>query len=324
MTVARAPAVVPNKDGAGLVGRCVAAALAGGAEEVVVVDDGSTDASPAEAAAAGARVVPSSGRGFAAAVNTGFHGTAGESLLLLNSDCFLEPSTLPLLAETLAADASLGAVGAGLSDADGAPAKSHGRVLTPWHAFRNDVLVKPPPLPARTTGVERAEFLPLACVLVRRRLLEALGGLDERFPFYFEDQDFALRARRAGWTLAVRWDARATHIGGGSSAGRDAQRWTAQFYRSRTTFLRTHFGFSARLHAAAWSAIALAMAAAWRVRQAPAARQWSRAYVEAARAAWRSPDAPDHRPLLRGEPERPHECGADEEPGDADRREPRE
>jgi N-acetylglucosaminyl-diphospho-decaprenol L-rhamnosyltransferase len=324
VTAARIVAVVPNKDGAGLVGRCVAAALAGGAEEIVVVDDGSTDDSPAEAAAAGARVLQSSGRGFAAAVNTGFDGTAGDSLLLLNSDCFLEPSTLPLLAETLAADASLGAVGAGLLDASGAPAKSHGRVLTPWHAFRNDVLVKPPPLPSRTTGVEQTEFLPLACVLVRRRLLEALGGLDERFPFYFEDQDFALRARGAGWRLAVRWDARATHVGGGSSAGRDAQRWTAQFYRSRALFLRTHYGVPARLHAVAWSAIALGMAAAWRLRRAPAARRWSRAYVAAARAAWLSPDAADHRPLLRGQPQPPHERGPDEEPGEPDRRQPGE
>ena len=46
--------VVPNLNGTGIVGRCVAAAVTGGAADVVVVDDGSSDESPAEAVAAGA------------------------------------------------------------------------------------------------------------------------------------------------------------------------------------------------------------------------------------------------------------------------------
>jgi GT2 family glycosyltransferase len=282
-----APVVVPNRDGAGLVGRCVEAALAAGADEVVVVDDGSTDASAAEAAAAGARVVPAQGRGFAAAVNTGVRETAGESVLVLNSDCFLEPDALRELGGALADDPSLGAVGAGLVEPDGEPSRSHGRLMTPLLAVRSDVMLKPPPPPNGTTGTEPVSFLPLACALVRRADWEAIGGLDESFPFYYEDQDFCLRLQRAGRRLAVRWDARAVHVGGGSSTRNDPQRWVPQFYASRAHYLRKHFGLRARLHGVLWSAIALLMSGSWLVRRSPEARRWARAYAKAATAGWK-------------------------------------
>ena len=149
-------AVVPNKDGTGLVGRCVAAALAAGASEVIVVDDGSTDASPDEAAAAGAKVIQSTGRGFSAAVNTGAATASREHLLLLNSDCFVEPEAIGRLVEALQERPSLGACGAALVEEDGSPARSHGHELTLWLALRAAVSlilrVRPTPAPASRTS----------------------------------------------------------------------------------------------------------------------------------------------------------------------------
>ena len=280
-------AVVPNRDGAGLVGRCVEAALAAGAAEVIVVDDGSADASPDEAAAAGARVMSSPGRGFSAAVNAGARAAAGRSVLVLNSDCFLEPTALEELVRSLAADTSLGMVGAGLVEPDGGPSRSHGRRMTPFLAVRSDLGIKPPPPPNGTAGLEPVSFLPLACALVRREAWDAVGGLDESFRFYYEDQDFCLRLARAGWRLAVCWDARAVHVGGGSSTRRDPQRWVAPFYAGRARYLGKHFGLAGRLHRLLWSPIALLMSLSWLVRRSPAARRWARAYASASTAGWR-------------------------------------
>src|SRR5262249_15533103 len=39
------------------------------------------------------------------------------------------------------------------------------------------------------------------CLLVRRRLLDELGGLDPDFFLYYEDVDLCRRARRAGWDV---------------------------------------------------------------------------------------------------------------------------
>ena len=83
------------------------------------------------------------------------------------------------------------------------------------------------------TGVEEVEFVPLACATVRRAAWDEAAGLDERFFFYFEDQDLCRRLRSLGWRIAVDWDAVAVHVGGGSSATRDEQRWFLEYVRSR-------------------------------------------------------------------------------------------
>src|SRR6185503_16033407 len=56
-----------------------------------------------------------------------------------------------------------------------------------------------------------------AFFLVRRSAYEALAGFDERFFVYFEEVDFALRARARGWSTYYLTQARAYHEGGGST-----------------------------------------------------------------------------------------------------------
>jgi hypothetical protein len=283
VTAADVSVVVPNKDGAGLVGRCVTAALAAGVAEVVVVDDGSTDASREEAAAAGARVLQSPGRGFSAAVNHGVTASTGEFALVLNSDCFLENDAAGLLARALEEDPRLGLCGAALDEADGRPSRSHGRLLTLALALRQTVGAGSPPVPRRRgAGVERVPFIPLACALARRNAWDEIGGLDERYPFYFEDHDVCWRLQAAGWHVGVCWDAHALHVGGGSSARRDPQRWFRQYHESRALYLRKRYPRLWPLYAAAWVPSAYAHAAVWRLRRSPDARAWARAYVSSA------------------------------------------
>jgi hypothetical protein len=48
-------------------------------------------------------------------------------------------------------------------------------------------------------------------MLVRRREFEALGGLDEAYPSAFNDVDFCLRLREAGFRIAYVPQAELTH-----------------------------------------------------------------------------------------------------------------
>jgi GT2 family glycosyltransferase len=109
-------------------------------------------------------------------------------------------------------------------------------------------------------------YLPLACVLLRLSAYHAVGGLDPRFTFYFEDQDYARRCREAGWALGIYWDAEALHVGGGSSAAQRPAAWFEVYHRGLTIFLRKHYPFAWLLHAAAWAPRALAHAVIWRSR----------------------------------------------------------
>ena len=41
------------------------------------------------------------------------------------------------------------------------------------------------------------------CMLIRREVIEQIGGFDERFFMYYEENDLCQRARRRGWRVAV-------------------------------------------------------------------------------------------------------------------------
>ena len=58
------------------------------------------------------------------------------------------------------------------------------------------------------------------CLLMKRAVYETIGGLDERFGIgFFDDDDLAERARRAGFELAVAHDLFVHHFGSRTFAG---------------------------------------------------------------------------------------------------------
>ena len=58
------------------------------------------------------------------------------------------------------------------------------------------------------------------CLLMKRAVYDAIGGLDERFGLgFFDDDDLALRARRAGFELAVAHDLFVHHFGSRTFVG---------------------------------------------------------------------------------------------------------
>ena len=65
------------------------------------------------------------------------------------------------------------------------------------------------------------------CLLMKRVVYETIGGLDERFGLgFFDDDDLAIRARGAGFELAVAHDLFIHHFGSRTftGAGIDAER----------------------------------------------------------------------------------------------------
>ena len=65
------------------------------------------------------------------------------------------------------------------------------------------------------------------CLLIKRDVYDTIGGLDERFGIgFFDDDDLAERARRAGFELAVAHDLFVHHFGSRTFAGNgiDAER----------------------------------------------------------------------------------------------------
>jgi len=195
----------------------------------------------------------SENRGFAAACNQGARHGEGDYLLLLNPDTILYPDSLttPLQFMERPENAAVGIVGIQLIDENGRVARSCARFPTAGH-FLAKMFGLDRFFPATFPGHFMTEWdhadsrdvdqVMGSFFLVRRPLFEALEGLDERFFVYFEEVDFSLRARTAGWRSYYLAAASAFHKGCGTT---DQVKGARLFYslRSRILFGFKHFDF---------------------------------------------------------------------------------
>ncbi|MGE0708216.1 MAG: glycosyltransferase family 2 protein [Planctomycetota bacterium] len=244
----RLSAIVLNYRTPALVLRCLEALLPQldpARDAALVVDNGSGDGSAAELGRALARrgwparlVAAERNGGFASGMNLGIRVAPARSYLLLNSDAVPRPGAVLALRERLAREPGVGLVGPRLEAEDGAPQLSAFRFPSPLsellEAARTGLLARHqvPVWPeSRAEQGGDIDWLSFAAVLIRARLLEEVGLLDDGFFMYYEDVELCRRARRAGWRLALEPQARVAHVGGASSRGRGASerraRWRA-------------------------------------------------------------------------------------------------
>lgn len=215
--------------------------------EVIVVDNGSADGT-AEAVAArfpAARVIRSERNlGYAGAGNLGLRAAQGRIRLLLNSDVFAPPAALRGLAKTLAQNPDIGAISPGLRTPAGeAQPFAFGDDPTLGYLLRRGWRALRRKTPLHNWAVDRpldVDWVSGACLAVRAEVVGRVGLLDERFFLYFEDNDWCLRIRRAGWRVVYdpRWQV--THLGGASQPERRAAN---RIYRqSLLAFYAKHYG----------------------------------------------------------------------------------
>jgi len=169
---------------------------------VIVVDDASSDETPALLARTqGLRVVRTAENvGFVEACNRGVEVASGEYVVLLNNDTEVEPGWLDALHGTAAADPTVGIVGAKLLYPDRTVQEAGGIVWADgdgWNYGRGDH-----DYVAHYRYVRDVDYVSGACLLVRRAILAATGGLDRRYaPAYYEDVDLAFAARALGYRV---------------------------------------------------------------------------------------------------------------------------
>ena len=113
-------------------------------------------------------------------------------------------------------------------------------------------------------GSHPAPVLSGACLLVRRRVLDAVGSFDERFFMYAEDIDLSFRMERAGYQNYYTSGTTVIHFKG-ESTQKDS-RYIRQFYKAMSQFRRKHFDrglpavFNRGMEAAIWVRAGIAAA----------------------------------------------------------------
>jgi GT2 family glycosyltransferase len=221
---------------------------------VTVVDNASTDGSCEGLDAAPPLTVirNTENRGFAAACNQGAAGSDADYILFLNPDTRLMPGSLELPVRYLQSEhhEAVGILGIQLVDTEGRVARNTARVPSAWSMIGNslglDRLMPSvfPPLFVTEWAHDETRHVDQvmgAFFFVRRSVFEALGGFDERFFVYYEDLDFAMRARARDWSSVYLATAQAFHRGQGTTTSATARR-TFYFCRSRILYARKNFG----------------------------------------------------------------------------------
>jgi GT2 family glycosyltransferase len=184
---------------------------------VLIVENGSLGGG----AAGVDRLRLSENRGFAGGMNAGIEQlqAAGcERFVLLNNDAVLGADCLLRLTEALE-EPALAAVGPLiLAESDGKVESRGLRVDLRWGRVR---LQGSGEAAGDRDGLTAADALSGAVIMISRAAVERVGLLDTDYFFGFEDVDWCLRARRAGFGLAVVNRATARHAGS-STLGRSS------------------------------------------------------------------------------------------------------
>lgn len=245
--------VIVNFNGRGHLESCLASLAAhppSTSTEIVVVDNASTDGSAAIAAQwPDVRLVQlPENRGFSAGNNAGIRASSGELVLLLNNDTVVPAGALDRLVARLDAAPAAGIAGPRLVDGEGRAELSFGPMISPLGELRQKILtglhardVRPVSwwVERRTRQERYVDWVSGACLLVRRSVAEAVGGLDERFFLYTEDVDFCASARAQGWKVLFTPSAEIVHLRGRSRAT-VARQMNAAYRRSHLAFYEKH------------------------------------------------------------------------------------
>lgn len=213
--------------------------------ELIVVDNGSrSETVPRQLHVHDSRVLRNrSNRGFAAACNQGAAVASGRYLFFLNTDTAVAPRTIARLAEVMERDPGLAGVAPIHIDSAGRAA-SPGRT---WLGPMKQALGLLGGKHARSTRpvpvvpVEPVSWLSGAALLVRARVFRLVGGFDEGYFFYEEDEDLAWRFACRGYRVAVCADATVAHVGGLTADA--AGPWpTLSLYAGQLRFVRRRWG----------------------------------------------------------------------------------
>jgi glycosyltransferase involved in cell wall biosynthesis len=194
--------IIPNRNGAATLGKCLAAALASRHDnfEVIVVDDGSEDDSVEVIKGFPCRLIRLAQHGGAAkARNTGARHSRGDVLFFTDADCLLQPDSLAIASETLAR---------------AGPQSVAGGTYTPlphdrrFFSIFQSVFIHY----CETRNPQRPDYLATHALAIPARIFRQSGGFCEEFLPILEDVEFSHRLRRMGYSLVMNPALQVQHI----------------------------------------------------------------------------------------------------------------
>lgn len=204
--------VVSSVKGSGVIRECLDAVQASEypSIEIVVVNNGSTDGTKRIVeteypnALMTSQLLPVS---HANGLNDGIKLSRGEFILFLADDAVIEPEAIGELVRTFERIPEAGIVGCKVLFPGGRTVQSAGGRIRANGAMEHDGYGEPDS--ERYGGRRECDFASDCACAMRVCLFEDLGLFDDAYyPAFFEEAEFAARARRRGWQCLVAAEAR--------------------------------------------------------------------------------------------------------------------
>jgi GT2 family glycosyltransferase len=164
-------------------------------------------------------------RGFAKGLNQGARIAQGDYILLLNNDTIVFPDFLTEMENTFAFDAHIGIVGCLIFKSDTNQVQHAGVQFTkdcfPYELGLEipEISKEIPKNDPRVRAVRNVPAVTGCCMMIKKKLWNEIGGLDEEYINGWEDVDFCLKAREKGAYV---------------------------YYNGRTSIYHKHFGSAGR------------------------------------------------------------------------------
>lgn len=196
--------------------------------------------------------------GFGAAVNIGITHSQAPLVVLLNPDTMIQEGFFDAVLAYLQDHPRVGVLGPRILNADGTvqgSARSFPSLLTGLFGrtsllsrlFPSNRLTKKNVLSNldQRQNPLSVDWVSGACMVVRRKAIEEVGLLDERFFMYWEDADWCRRMKARGWDVVYFPQAAVVHHVGKSS---ETARWNSLLsfhvsaYRLYSKYVNKPFG----------------------------------------------------------------------------------
>ena len=204
--------------------------------ETFFVDNGSRDATRASLVrqALGAVTLHDENIGFGRAHNRNLGRFRGRYVLFLNPDVRFGPTLFAQLTAFLDAHPDVAIAGPRVREGVAR------REFPPRRFYPGEGMV------ALEPGLRRREiaWIQGCCLIIRRQILETLGGFDPDFFLYAEETDLCLRARRAGHRIGCCDTVEVHHLQDQLLWDGDATERLRQLFRGVATFCDKHYGTS--------------------------------------------------------------------------------
>ncbi|MGV3657075.1 MAG: glycosyltransferase family 2 protein, partial [Chitinophagaceae bacterium] len=249
--------------------------------QVIVVDNASTDGSVAylQPLFPQVRFIQSSRNlGFAKACNRGLQEATGRYILFLNPDTLLAEDTLEKCIRFFEENGDAGAVGVRMIDGTGQFLKESKRAFPSpvTSLFKLFGLSRMFPHSKTFSRYHLGHLSPHqnhevdvlagAFMMIRKDVLDHVGGFDEVFFMYGEDVDLSYRIQKEGYKNYYLAETEIIHFKG-ESTKRGSLNYVRLFYSAMSTFVQKHYGgskafvFNAAIHFAIWVRAAIAAVA---------------------------------------------------------------